>query len=158
MSTRTLLARFLCVTVMSAFPRPLALASSEAKLSVTWSFTFSGKDASLSSKLDDVLSSARAAGRPVMIDFYAEWCAACRLLDRNAYTAPEVILQANRFVTARIDVTNSDDAMETLAQRFGVRGLPTVAFVSSRGTVLASSNILGLVDAPTLARALQKIP
>src|SRR5262245_23765468 len=143
---------------MSALVWPHALAAPGANPSVTWSFTFSGKDASLSSKLDDVLASARAADRPVMIDFYAEWCSACRLLDRDAYTDPDVILEANRFVNIRIDATDGDDAMEVLAKRFGVRGLPTIAFISSRGTMLAPSIILGLVDAPTLARKLQKIP
>ena len=93
-----------------------------------------------------------------MIDFYAAWCAACRLLDRNAYTAPDVISNTDRFVTIRIDASNGDEAAEALAKRFGVRGLPTVAFVSSRGDVLKSSNIVGLVDASTLARELRKIP
>ena len=143
--------------IMSALVWSQASAASDAKPSVTWSFTFSGKDAGLLPKLDDVLASARAAERPVMIDFYAEWCAACRVLDR-AYAAPDVIVQANRFVTVRIDMTNVDDGMEVLAKRFGVQGLPTVAFISSRGIVLASSNILGLVDAPTLAHDMQKIP
>jgi thiol:disulfide interchange protein DsbD len=147
-----------CVAVPSAIPWPLALASPNAKLSVKWRFTFPGEDARASPQLDEVLASARAAQRPVLIDFSAEWCAACRLLDRNTYTAPEVIRQANRFVTIRIDVTNGDDATQALANRFGVLGLPTMVFVSSRGAVLESSNILGLVDAPTLARKLRKVP
>jgi thioredoxin:protein disulfide reductase len=157
-SIKRLLVVFFWVMVLSAIQVPLALASPEAKPSVTWSFTFYAKDASVSPTLDDVLASARAARQPVMIDFSAEWCAACRLLDRNTFTAPDVIRQANRFVTIRIDVTNADDATEVLAKRFGVLGLPTMAFVSSRGTVLGTSSILGLVDASTLARKLQKIP
>jgi len=155
-SIKQLLAGFSGVAVLSATSWPLALVSPEAKL--TWNFAFPGKDASASPKLDDVLASARGAQRPVMIDFYAEWCAACRLLDRNTYTDPAVIRQTKRFVTIRIDLTNVDDATEALSKRFGVRGLPTVAFVSSRGAVLDSSNILGLVDGATLARELRKIP
>jgi thiol:disulfide interchange protein DsbD len=157
-SIKTRLAGFLYVAVLSAVPWSPAPASPEAKPSITWSFTFPGKDASHSPKLDDVLASARSAHRPVLIDFFAEWCAACRLLDRNTYTAPEVIRLASRFVTIRIDVTHIDNATEVMARRFSVGGLPTVAFVSSRGAVLPSSNILGLVDASTLARELRKIP
>jgi thiol:disulfide interchange protein DsbD len=126
--------------------------------SVAWNFTFPGHDASDSSRLDEVLALARAARRPVMIDFSAEWCAACRLLDRNTLTAPEVIRQASRFLTIRIDVSNLDDATDLLAKRFGVHELPTVAFVSSQGTVLGPSNIRGLVDASTLAHRLRTIP
>jgi thiol:disulfide interchange protein DsbD len=157
-SIKTLLAGFFWFAALSTIAWPPAVPSPGATLSVTWRFTLPGKDATVSPKLDDVLASARAARQPVMIDFFAEWCAACRLLDRNTYTDPEVIRQANRFVTVRIDVTNVDDATEGIAKRFGVLGLPTVAFVSSRGIVLTSSNILGLVDASTLARKLQKIP
>lgn len=136
----------------------LALAAPEAGPSVAWNFTLPGKDTSAASRLDEVLASARAARRPVMIDFSAEWCAACRLLDRNAWTAPEVIRQASRFVTIRIDVSNVDDASDLLAKRFDVRELPTVAFVSSQGAVLGPSTIRGLVDASTLAARLRKIP
>lgn len=158
LSIKNVLAGLFCVSMSSAAPWPLAWASPEAKSSVTWSFSFPGKDASASPMLDDVLASARAARRPVMIDFSAEWCAACRLLDRDTYTAPDVIRETSRFVTIRIDVTSLDDATEALAKRFGVRALPTMVFVSSRGTALASSNILGLVDASTLARELRRIP
>jgi len=114
LSTQVRLARFFCVVVMTVVPWPPAWSAPDAKPSVTWDFTFSGKEVSLSPQLDDVLASARAERRPVMLDFYAEWCAACRLLDRNTYTAPEVILQAKRFVTIRIDVTNLVDATEVL--------------------------------------------
>jgi thiol:disulfide interchange protein DsbD len=158
MSIGAVLAGFLCLALSSAGPSPLARSSPEAKRSMTWSFTFPGKDARVSPKLDDLLASARAAGRPVMIDFTAAWCAACRLLDRDTTTAPDVIRQATRFVTVRVDLTNGDEATEAIAQRFGVHALPTLAFVSSRGAVLASSKILGLVDATTLARELRVIP
>ncbi|HEX4825350.1 MAG TPA: thioredoxin family protein [Candidatus Polarisedimenticolaceae bacterium] len=158
MSIHTMLAGFVCVTLFGAMPAPVASASPEETPAVKWSYTISGTDASASSHLNGVLASARAAQRPVMIEFYAAWCAACRLLDRNAYSAPDVIQSADRFVTIRVDTSNGGEATDVLAKRFGVRGLPTVAFVSSRGAALASSNIVGLVDASTLARELRKIP
>ncbi|HKB08956.1 MAG TPA: thioredoxin family protein, partial [Candidatus Polarisedimenticolia bacterium] len=105
---------FFWVVALGVIPCPLAWTSPDVKPSVEWNFTLPGKDTSESSRLDDVLASARAARRPVMIDFSAEWCAACRLLDRNAFTAPDVIRQASRFVTIRIDVSNIDDATDLL--------------------------------------------
>ena len=88
---------------------------------------------------DKALAEARAAHRPVMIDFFAEWCAACKELDRDTYPAPEVVAEAARFVRIKADGTNATDPMDALYQRFGVNGLPTVAFVSSDGTILEDS-------------------
>ena len=135
-----------------------AVATAEAKPSVTWSVTLRSEEAGASSKLDDLLASARADRRPALIEFTAAWCAACRLFDRDTYTDPDVIRETRRFVTIRIDATNADAADGELARRFGVRGLPTLVFVSSRGAVPASSSLLGLVDAKTLARGLREIP
>lgn len=124
--------------------------------SMTWNLALPGRAAGTTPALDDVLASARAAKRPVLIDVFAEWCAACRLLDRNTYTDADVIQQAKRFVTIRIDATNEETAA-AYTKRFGVQGLPTIAFVSSRGDALESARVLGFVDAPTLARKLREI-
>src|SRR5262245_59925276 len=64
---------FFWVVALGAIPCPPAWTSPDAKPSVEWSFTFPGNGTNESSGLDDVLASARAAGRPVMIDFSAEW-------------------------------------------------------------------------------------
>src|SRR5262249_34672942 len=79
---------------------------------------------------------ARAEHKPVMIDFFAEWCAACKELDRETYVAPTVVAEASRFVRIKVDGTNALDPLDALYARFGVNGLPTVAFVSSDGKVL----------------------
>ena len=77
-----------------------------------------------------MLAAAKSEGRPVMIDFFAEWCAACKELDRETYPALEVIEESGRFLSIKVDATQSDDALDALMERFGVEGLPTVAFVS----------------------------
>jgi thioredoxin:protein disulfide reductase len=94
---------------------------------------------------EEVLGRAKREGRPVMIDFFAEWCAACKELDRETYPAPEVIAEAERFVNVKIDATHSDDALDALMERFGVEGLPTVAFVSSTGEILPKPRVTGFL-------------
>jgi thioredoxin:protein disulfide reductase len=94
---------------------------------------------------EEMLARARSEGRPVMIDFFAEWCAACKELDRETYPAPEVIEEAERFVNVKIDATHGDDALDALMERFGVEGLPTVAFVSSTGEILPKPRVTGFL-------------
>ena len=125
------------------------------------SFTFDlPSDPSLVSlaKLEEQLASARSAGKPVMVDFYARWCAACRVLDRETYAASNVMRATRRFVTIRVDATNEDDAVMALARRFDVRGLPTIAFVSSNGDVLAAPHITGFVGPDAFVSELEKVP
>ena len=101
---------------------------------------------------------ARAAEhRPVMIDFFAEWCAACKELDRETYVAPAVVAEAERFVRIKVDGTNAQDPVDALYQRFGVNGLPTVAFVSSEGQVLDDPRVTGFLGPEKFTEALRQV-
>jgi thioredoxin:protein disulfide reductase len=109
-----------------------------------WELTWDGAPTA-PSPVDRALSAARASGKPVMIDFFAEWCAACKELDRATYVAPAVVAEAQRFVRIKVDGTNAQDALDALYQRFGIEGLPTVAFVSSRGEILEHPRVMGFL-------------
>jgi thioredoxin:protein disulfide reductase len=72
--------------------------------------------------------------RPLIVDFTAAWCAACKELDKLTFAAPPVGAELGRFVAVRVDATNDDDPKVGAAlQRFGVRGLPTVVIFDSQG-------------------------
>jgi len=87
--------------------------------------------------LADRLAKAEAAGQPVMIDFWAEWCVYCKKLDKDVWSAPEVVAESQRFVRIKIDATAPDDAaMAATKEEFRVPGLPRVVFIDSRGEVL----------------------
>jgi thiol:disulfide interchange protein DsbD len=109
--------------------------------------------------LDAALAQAKADGKPVMIDFFAEWCPACKELDAHTYPKPEVISQASRFVNIKIDGTIEDnDASEALYKRFGVKGLPTVLFINSCGEVLEEPRVIGFLPADEFVREQEKVP
>lgn len=75
---------------------------------------------------------ARQTGKPLMIVFYTDWCPNCKLLDRNAFTAPAVIGESQNFVNLRINAEKRQD----YAGQFGVNSYPTVVFFNPAGSVL----------------------
>lgn len=108
-------------------------------------------------RFDAALAGARAAGKPVMIDFYADWCAACKELDRYTYPHPQVAGESRRFVNLKVDATNDDEALEALQARYDIQGLPTVVFISSEGKVLDEPRITGFLDAEPFAELMRTV-
>ena len=79
------------------------------------------------------MAQARADGRPVLIDFYADWCAACKELDHKTWVDPSIQAEAERFVAIKLDLTerNAENAAKQASYR--VPGLPTVIFYNGAG-------------------------
>jgi thiol:disulfide interchange protein DsbD len=125
--------------------------------SLTWQLQFSGADPRGLPSFDTALARARAEGRPVMIDFFAEWCAACKELDHKTYVAEPVVKEADRFVNIKVDGTNEEDVIATLYERFGVLGLPTVAFVGSDGKILEAPRVTGFLGPDRFAAEMKKV-
>lgn len=89
---------------------------------------------------------ARAEKKPVMIDFTADWCLACKDLDRHTYIDPNVRTEARRFINLKLDATEIDKPTQELFERYSVLGLPTVVFVDSTGKILDEPRVTGFVE------------
>ena len=77
---------------------------------------------------------AESERRPMLVDFTAEWCGACKELSRITFSDPTVMTEARRFVAVKVDATNEDDAeIDKVKDRYGVVGLPTVVLLGSDG-------------------------
>jgi thiol:disulfide interchange protein DsbD len=75
------------------------------------------------------IEEARGQSKPVMIDFYADWCVYCKKLDSDVFADDRVVGEAGRFVAVRVDADERPD----LARDHGVLGLPTIVFLDSNG-------------------------
>jgi thiol:disulfide interchange protein DsbD len=82
------------------------------------------------------LAEARAQGRPVIIDFWAEWCAACHELEQHTFRDRRVQLTFERFTLLRYDATKDSAELRELKTRWKIQGLPTVLFLNPGGVWL----------------------
>jgi thiol:disulfide interchange protein DsbD len=79
------------------------------------------------------LEKAKAEGRPVILDFWADWCVACKELDRIAWADPRVREEAARFLAVKVDGTDDTPAFQALTAKYQVVGMPTVVFIDGHG-------------------------
>lgn len=105
---------------------------------------------------EEGLKQARKSGKIAIIDFWAEWCAACKEFDKFTYADSEVVRESRRFVNIKIDSTKSDDPkVKQLWAKYGVVGLPTIVFINKDGTVLRDKTINGFVNAKEFLQVLK---
>jgi thiol:disulfide interchange protein DsbD len=86
--------------------------------------------------LDRLLTQARADGKPVLLDYYADWCVDCLRMEKATFTHPDVnrVLR-DQFVLIQVDVTDPKDPnTKAMKRRFGVFGPPAMLFFSPNGS------------------------
>ena len=105
---------------------------------------------------DEAVALARREGRPMIIDFWADWCTACKELDRTVWADPRVRTEASRFVALKLDGTDGSDRFNDLVDRFGVVGLPTVVILDAKGREVPD-RVLGAVPADEVLASLRGV-
>ncbi|MBV8123497.1 MAG: thioredoxin family protein, partial [Paucibacter sp.] len=102
-------------------------------------------------ELDHLL---QTAGKPVMLDFYADWCKSCKEMERMTFSQPTVRQRLAGALLLKADVTANAPADRELLKRFGLFGPPGTIFFAPGGAELKDKRVIGFQDADDFLKSL----
>ena len=97
------------------------------------------------------ITSAKAAGRTVLVDFSAKWCVSCKEMEKYTFTDTAVKTALDRTVLLRADVTENDADDQALLKHMGIIGPPTIAFYGLNGEERPNYRVVGFMKADEFA-------
>ncbi|MBP1684917.1 MAG: dsbD [Deltaproteobacteria bacterium] len=142
---------------MRYFPAFKRLAGLAALLLAAWTVMPRQAESAIAWQPFDVasLDAARRDGRPVVVDFVADWCLPCREMDETTFVHADVRQQAERFAMFKADITHDSENSSALVERYQVRGVPTLILFDGAGTEV--KRLVGFVGGRELAAAMRDV-
>lgn len=98
-------------------------------------------------------SIAKSSDKPTIIDFYADWCAQCKELDKYTYVDPKIIELSKKFNNIKVDLTKGDKEIES---KFKIQGLPVVAFIDKNGKEMEDLRVTGFLKPDEFIKIMEK--
>ncbi len=96
----------------------------------------------------------RSPGRPVMLDFYADWCVSCKEMEKFTFSDPKVRAVLDGMLLLQVDVTASTEADRALLKRFSLFGPPGIVFFDAAGREIRGLRVIGYQNAERFAKTL----
>ncbi len=107
--------------------------------------------------LDAALADAKAAGQPVLLDWYADWCISCKVIEREVLQAASVQAQLGAFRLLRFDMTASNAEQRALLDRYQLFGPPALLFFAANGSEMTENRVIGEVKSEEFAAHLARV-
>ena len=99
---------------------------------------------------------AQQNGQPVILDFYADWCISCKVMERQVFSKPDVVEALQPFRRLQIDMTDNTPGQQALLDELGLFGPPAILFYGADGEELADARVLGEMDREQFLSHLQE--
>lgn len=106
-------------------------------------------------ELDAALAQAKAAGQPLLLDWYADWCISCKVIEREVFGNADVGSKLAGWRLVRFDITESNAAQRTLLDRYKLFGPPAIQLFAGNGEELQDLRVVGEIEAPAFAARLE---
>ncbi|WP_110992936.1 protein-disulfide reductase DsbD [Pseudomonas sichuanensis] len=107
--------------------------------------------------LDAALAEAKAAGQPVLLDWYADWCISCKVIEHEVLNAEPVVKQLGAFRLLRFDITQSNAEQRALLDRYRLFGPPALMFFAANGSEITTDRVIGEINAGDFAQVLARV-
>jgi len=104
-----------------------------------------------------VISKAGEEGKPVILEFYAAWCAPCHMMERDVFADPGVVKLSRDFVAVRVDLTNVRAFHDELLRRYQIRGIPAAILINRNGVEQRDLRIEGYVSKDDFLKRLRRL-
>lgn len=109
-----------------------------------------------SAELDRVMQEAQSAGKPLLLDWYADWCISCKVIEHEVLPDPGVVARLAGYSLIRFDMTDSNAEQRALLDRYELFGPPALLFFAKNGEELQNVRVVGEIDAPGLIERLNR--
>jgi len=103
------------------------------------------------------LQTAMEENKPMMIDFYADWCIPCKELDKLTFTDPAVIEMSRDFIMIKADLTKADNPdVKKLKEQYKIKGVPTLVFVDSDNQEIPGTRVFGYINSDEFLEIIER--
>jgi len=104
-----------------------------------------------------LMQKAKDASKPVIVDFYADWCIPCKELDKFTFSDLEVLRQSENFIMLKADLTYfQSEETNLLRTKFNIKGVPTIVFINKEGLELNELRLIGFEEADQFLDRMKK--
>ncbi|AVB22185.1 protein-disulfide reductase DsbD [Pseudomonas avellanae] len=109
-----------------------------------------------SAELDRVMQEAQSAGKLLLLDWYADWCISCKVIEHEVLPDPGVVARLAGYSLIRFDMTDSNAEQRALLDRYKLFGPPALLFFAKNGEELQNVRVVGEIDAAGLIERLNR--
>ena len=107
--------------------------------------------------LGELETKLRSPGKPVMLDFYADWCVSCKEMEAFTFSDPKVRAELDRMLLLQVDVTANSDDDRALLKRFSLFGPPGIIFFDAEGREIKGLRVIGYQNAERFLKTLSLV-